>query len=344
MSHDVGFQFGDNSFDYFRMYSAIMIILGHCVTHLNLNPPLAFNSIRGLWVGLFCLFCLTGYLVPASLERSISSKEFIKKRFLRLYPGLYAALALSFVCVMLVGQAFGLHYRLKDIGLWLIAQLTVFQFYTPSSLEQYGVDNPNGALWTISMEIQIYFMIMMCWGWLKKQNDKVWFILITIGIVLNLSFDSIESYLPSMVYKLINITYIPYAYPFLIGMYCYQRREKIIPILTKGFWPLLLSYIAWIVINSHYLGLMIGHYTNIITGIYVCLLTLSGGYNFGKHRIKWEVSYGLYIYHMIVINVFVMFGLDEKNYLMLTVLAVTWFIALLSYKFVEKPCVALGKK
>lgn len=44
---------------------------------------------------------------------------------------------------------------------WTISQVTVFQFYTPSSIEIYGVGNPNGALWTISMELQVYVVIML---------------------------------------------------------------------------------------------------------------------------------------------------------------------------------------
>ena len=53
----------------------------------------------------------------------------------------------------------------------------IFQFYTPSSIEAYGVGNPNGSLWTISMEIQIYILIMLLYGWLKRRNKKEWLIL-----------------------------------------------------------------------------------------------------------------------------------------------------------------------
>lgn len=331
-------EFGDNCFDYLRVYSAIMIIIGHCISHLKLSVHPAFELLQESWIGLFCLFCLAGYLVPASLERSRSRLGYIKKRFLRLYPELYAALAVSLVCILVVGGVgAGIKYKLQEIIFWLIAQMTIFQFYTPASLEQYGVDNPNGALWTISMEIQIHFLIMFCWNWLRKQEDKVWFIMIIFGIIMNAGFGMIRPFLPLIVSKLINVTFIPYCYTFLIGMYCYVRRKELIPKLANLFWVILLTYFVWFLVNKYCIRLSLGHYTNIITGIYICILTMSGGYYFGKHRLKCEISYGLYIYHMIVINVFVMCKWTGEIYHMLLVLAITVIVSFYSNLLIQRP-------
>lgn len=95
--------FLDNSFDYLRMFSAITIIIGHCIIHFNIQLPSAIKGILNSWVGLICLFTLTGYLIPASYERSKSKVEFIKKRFIRLYPGLIGAFILSLICVLAIG-------------------------------------------------------------------------------------------------------------------------------------------------------------------------------------------------------------------------------------------------
>lgn len=95
--------FLDNSFDYLRMLSAITIIIGHCIIHFNIQLPSAIKGTLNSWVGLICLFTLTGYLIPASYERSKSKAEFIKKRLIRLYPGLVGAFLLSLVCVLVIG-------------------------------------------------------------------------------------------------------------------------------------------------------------------------------------------------------------------------------------------------
>jgi len=332
-------EFGNNAFDFFRMFSAVMIIIGHCVLHLKIEIPYIGNLFLGSWIGLVCLFALTGYLVPASLERSKSNYEFFKKRALRLYPGLWLAFLISFLCVMFIGGAYGLKYNLTDILSWGFAQLTAFQFYTPESISMYGVGNPNGALWTISMEIQIYIVIMLIWKWLKKQTTFIWLSLIAIFAVINITFPLLEGVVPSIVFKLLNVTFIPYMYIFLIGMFCFAKRNRLIPFVVRHFWIILATYIAWFFANSLVIQLKLGHYTNIITGVLTCFLTISGGYKAGRHRIKNEISYGLYIYHMIIINAFVMFGLVKKTYYIAVVLLLTWVVALLSNILVEKPII-----
>ncbi|MGN0384903.1 MAG: acyltransferase family protein [Lachnospiraceae bacterium] len=329
--------FGDNCFDYLRMFSALLIIMGHCVIHLNIAIPVWFDAILNSWVGLFCLFVLTGYLIPASLENSKSVSEYFKKRFLRLYPGLWIAFFLSLICIIVIGKE--IRYSLKDISVWAIAQLTVFQFYTPATIGQYGVGNPNGALWTISMEIQMYVVIMLSWNWLKKQSTRMWIFLIGFALAMNIVFPYVRNKIPVMIFKLLNVTFLPYLYVFLIGMFCYKQRDLLIPILCKFFWLLLVVYCVWFLLDYFLLNFHFGHYTNVITGIMVSFLTISCGYRFGRHRIRNEVSYGLYIYHMIVINVFFMFGWTGRVALIFAVIIITYFLSFISCNLIEKPII-----
>ena len=99
----LSFAFEDNSFDILRLISALLIVLGHIVTPLNCNVWKPLLTIQQNWPGLLCLFTLTGYLIPASLERSRTKKEFLVKRISRIYPELWAAFAVSFVTVILIG-------------------------------------------------------------------------------------------------------------------------------------------------------------------------------------------------------------------------------------------------
>lgn len=69
------FRFEDNSFDVIRIVSALFIVLGHIETHLK--APVLYVQQR--WVGLVCLFVISGYVIPASLERSKNNQEYLKK-------------------------------------------------------------------------------------------------------------------------------------------------------------------------------------------------------------------------------------------------------------------------
>ena len=130
-------------------------------------------------------------------------------------PSSYSLLitfAVSLVAVLAMGGYGNLHYSVKDIVVWTISQVTVFQFYTPSSIEIYGVGNPNGALWTISMELQVFVVIMLVYPWLKKQKKSVWWGIGLISLLFNILYPFSEAFIPTIVYKLINVTFLPYAY------------------------------------------------------------------------------------------------------------------------------------
>ncbi len=331
--------FLDNSFDYLRMFSAITIIIGHCIIHFNIQLPSVIKGTLNSWVGLICLFTLTGYLIPASYERSKSKVEFIKKRFIRLYPGLIGAFILSLICVLIIGGWDGLRYSLVDLAKWSVAQLTFAQFYTPDSISRYGVGNPNGALWTISMEIQVYLAVLVTWDWLRKRGKHTWEILIFTAMLINVAFPYIETVIPHGLYKLLNVTFIPYGYVFLLGMFLYRYRETFIPSLVNAFWIFALLLCCWSVLNETLIHISFGHYTNIITGVLISLFTISFGYKLGKHKVKNELSYGLYIYHMIVINALVMLNISNTAICTLLTVCVTYLLAYLSDKYIEKPCV-----
>ena len=333
----LSFAFEDNSFDVLRLISALLIVLGHIVTHLNCNVWKPLLTIQQNWPGLLCLFTLTGYLIPASLERSRTKKEFLVKRISRIYPELWAAFAVSFVTVILMGGGYlHLQYRLKDIVAWIVSQVTFFQFYTPGSLATYGVGNPNGALWTISMEMQVYIVIMICYPWFKKQRKAVWYVIGLIAVVCNVCFPFTKQFMPNMVYKLINVTFVPYAYIYWIGMYAYTFRDEIIPKLKKGFYCLLGGYIVWCLLNRSFLHFSFGHYCNIVTGVFVCVLTLSAGYFLGNHKFKKDYSYSIYLYHMIVINLLVVIGMKENLRALVITYVVTLLLSFVSTNYVAK--------
>lgn len=213
----------------------------------------------------------------------------------------------------------------------------MFQFYTPASIAVYGVGNPNGALWTISLEIQMYILIMLILPQMKKMKTRSLLSVVIVALALNALFPLTNNFLPEIVYKLINVTFIPYTYYFLIGMVVYIKKEIVVPLLTKVFWPMLLCYgVIWWT-TSQVVSLPVGHYTNILVGPFLCLLTLSGAYKFGKIRFKHDLSYSIYLYHMIVINVLVMFGWRGRLLGVLVVVVATLLLSVLSCRLIEEP-------
>lgn len=77
------------------------------------------------------------------------------------------------------------------------------------------------------------------------------------------------------------MTFIPYAYVFLMGMFCYAYREKIILLISTNFLKIVLAYYVWHSRNMRVLHVDMGHYSNVISGVFVSVLPMSGAYYFG---------------------------------------------------------------
>ena len=59
----------------------------------------------------------------------------------------------------------------------LIGQLTLFQFFTPDALRDFGYGCPNGSLWTIPVEIEFYILIPLILIMMGKKistNTKIY--------------------------------------------------------------------------------------------------------------------------------------------------------------------------
>ena len=67
----------------------------------------------------------------------------------------------------------------------------------------------------------------------------------------------------------------------------------------------------------------------------LCLMTVGFGYSFGKIRFKFDLSYGLYLYHMVVVDIFVQIGLVGNMGYVVAVYAIAVLCALISHYLVD---------
>src|SRR5579864_4004075 len=91
----------DNNFDVLRLVAAVAVIFSHSFliaegsdAHEPLISLTGRQSILGL-CGVFIFFTISGFLVTESYERTASPLDYLAKRALRIFPGLFAALTVS---------------------------------------------------------------------------------------------------------------------------------------------------------------------------------------------------------------------------------------------------------
>ena len=298
-----------NSLDYIRYAAAFSVALLH-FTHYALQattqPSILLVGLRKITEsvqGVVILFALSGFLITASLERCYSNWNYIVKRASRLVPPYYLQILFNAVLMIVFYSAMLDSSFIK----WFIAQFA-FLGFTPNCLSTIPSGSINGALWTIAVEIQLYFVLMVCYPWIKKLGYKKWFLLISFLLACNLSMDYILSAIQNSLYaEMISRLCIPYLIWFAIGVLCYLKREEIVPVLSKYFWGGVLLF-AISELFQGCIGRFPGYYADIVASILLPLIVIGLGYKLGNHHIRIDITYEIFLYHWIVINILLYFG------------------------------------
>jgi peptidoglycan/LPS O-acetylase OafA/YrhL len=229
---------------------------------------------------------------------------------------------------------------------WIAAQLTFFQFWTPDLLRTWGVGTPNGSLWTIPVEIQFYAFLPFMILFLKKVPILFKIVSISIiSIVFNFYLSAYRSSSDNISdsAKLIMCSALPYLYVFLIGSGLYYYWDKVKFMLEgKGlYWFILFNILVLVAgITPAYLAVGV----QLVSNIVLAILTISMAFtipSLGKMLHGNDISYGIYIYHMLVINSFVELKLVGKLSFLFFAILLTIVVAMLSWTFVEKKALRL---
>lgn len=326
----------DNCADYIRLFAALSIVYGHTSFWLKAPGWDAWNFLNAFY-GLILLFALSGYFISASLERNSSAKAYLINRFIRIYPSLWVAFLLS--ALLVISFIFYHHIPISTKAWveWVVAQVTIFQFYTPEELKVYGVGHPNGPLWMIPIQVSIYVLFLFTYKILKRFALWGWLLFLAALIGVAALSPSIISSLPIVLGKLFCFSPIPYAYIFYIAMFIYIYRCRLLPILCQFFWPMLVIYLLWFYGNKYFFHFEFGIYVNTISGIFMTLLTIACAYKFGRHSLRNDYSYGIYLFHFILINIMYNIHCVGNWYCIAIVYLATFILAYLSHHFIDKP-------
>ncbi|MFD0888614.1 acyltransferase family protein, partial [Streptosporangium algeriense] len=138
--------------DALRGFAALAVVFEHALEPLlpEVRSPLKAAFEPG-WYGVMVFFLVSGYIVPASLERRGDLRAFWISRVFRLYPML--GVCAVGVTLLVVAGWDGLHVWWGDRPLPVVlGHLTMLQnlLYTP---------NMANVLWTLSYEMAFYLLL-----------------------------------------------------------------------------------------------------------------------------------------------------------------------------------------
>lgn len=335
----------DNNFNLLRFIAASLVLLTHSFalsTGSGMAEPLR-ASLGVTWgsIAVDVFFVTSGYLVSASLISRQSLIAFAAARILRIYPGLWVALIISVVvCGTLVTSLpladFATHFGTWKYFLKNGTMLAKVAYYLPGVFE----DNPwkravNGSLWTLPMEIKMYFALAMLW--LTSKNLPGTMMKVFSRLCVGVAVFCLVGSLFGLVSGFYN-QYVALGYMFFSG----------VALRLLGSYIRLSSLPAVVMIAAILLSAFDRTYFQFVYILCLPYLVLyfalvpSGGIR-GFNRFG-DYSYGIYIYAFPVQQLLAFWwkGIDPYE-MMASSFVITLLIAIASWELVEKRALALKR-
>ena len=343
-----------NNFDLLRLLAALQVAIIHAVELLHLHPGIIFKQILYflfLFPGVPIFFFTSGFLISKSYENNHRIHEYVQNRVLRLYPGLFACVTLSFLLIYISGYMASTGKSASQWSLLYIAKITFVQFYNPDFMRAYGDGVLNGALWTISVELQFYVLVPLLYFLFKLKKtvnaNRTLLILIAVFLILNMVYTRIPGeYRHTILFKLIRVSFIPWFYMFLTGIIVQRNFEFFHKLLSNKFifiFPVY-CFVGYLAIAYH---LELGNEINpvVFAFLFMCVFAFSYSHSgLAKKLLKGnDISYGVYIYHSPMINFFLYSGYTGKISYAALALAIAIMIAMISWILIERNSLKLKK-
>ena len=324
-----------NSFDEMRFILAMIVVFGHA-TQLSTNAPLSpVAFLFDTHVAVSGFFAVSGYLVTKSYLSSNGLRDYFTKRVRRIYPA-YVGVILFCLAVGALTTTLPLATFLTHPETWryLAANLSLMNFLQPSlpgALQDNHLTALNGSLWTIKVEVMLYFTVpFLCicyrlWGHgmtlaLCFIGALAWYIYFTYHFDHSLGPTIGHQFPGQMGYFVMGS---------VLGFVTLSRAQ--VAIFTTIF---LLYYIAARPLMP---APWSGGLDMVLIALFVIAIAASPILSIGIGRFG-DVSYGIYLFHFPIIQVAEHFKLNE-SYPILTligIVALTLIMALLSWHLIEK--------
>ncbi len=334
-----------NNFDLIRLCAALQVAIAHTAGWMQI--PAHWLELLGYFPGVPVFFFISGYLIYqsyANIHTADRLKVFLTNRVLRLYPALFVCTIFAMLLAFKSGYFLSHEVSVSQFFSWFFAQTTILQFYNPDFLRDYATGKLNASLWTISVELQFYILTPIIFL-LFNTHKKVAGLLFALFVAFNTG-NSLLNPRISTLEKLFNVSFVPWIAMFALGAYLSTNRALQARLLRINILiPLCLYLLSYYAAQHWTLGT--DNSINFISFVLLAWLILKAafcapGLSEALLR-KNDFSYGIYIYHMPIVN-FMLYKEMSGTYGYLSIaLALTLGMAILSWLLVEKPALRLKK-
>jgi len=323
-----------NNFDFLRLLFAFIVVFAHAQILTGMEELKSITQFLSAEIAVKGFFVISGFLIFMSYEKSKDIKSYAIKRFRRIYPAYFTIVILCAFGLSIISTAPLKDYFSYDLLKYLLSNLTFMNFMHHDLFDVFN-NNPltavNGALWTLKIEVMFYISVPII-IFLCNKTKKIPFLifLYLLSVLYSYLCAEMERKTGSALWLKLG-RQLPAQLSFFIAggliYYLKDRFEKHI--------ALLISITLLYFISRFFIG-ELKLIEPIALGITVCFFALF--LYIGKFGKYGDFSYGVYIIHFPIIQIFVNFGLLKNNpYLFLfTITCLTLFLGIIMWHLIEK--------
>ncbi|MEI4770553.1 acyltransferase [Psychrobacillus sp. FJAT-51614] len=342
----------ENGFDFLRLFAAVCVVVQHAIAHLEASFFwLDTGESYWFWDGVPLFFILSGLLVYQSCEKCVSSGrpiwQYFANRLLRIAPAIYAYVLITITLLLVIGILSTKEIFSVSFFAWFLSNIFLVPVYHPIIYEGFGVGVVNGSLWTIPVEFGFYTFIPVLFFLETKYGFKKMIIFVVVVSLFGecIKWLLIINPLETLAEKLFLVTFIPHLLYFGIGIFWLRTWRSV------KHSPVLAALAAWFYIVIRYdilqMKNFLGPFYEFAWALPLSYAVIWFGYNapifFLKVTKLGDYSYGIYIWHMVVINTLMTFQFTDKypnlpgTIVHFIVLLFTLLMAMFSWWIIEKP-------
>jgi peptidoglycan/LPS O-acetylase OafA/YrhL len=290
--------------------------------------------------GVAAFFLTSGFVIPLSLERGGSLKRFWVSRFFRLYPLYWLSIALCLVLYLFGVRVFAAPFTAHVIRNSFV-NLTMFQ-------EFVGVPHAEGLYYTLTMEMVFYVFFSILY-WRRLNHFSLRFAWLGVAVLAGAGLVG-----PGLFHLRVPLAGLFYGLCLLVGTALYRHFTGEATGKELALLLICLAVVTVPEIYCNYVFIKKGDLTERFTLWAVLLpwasayLLFLGAYLLRTHSFPrffaWlgAISYSVYLLHPTVASAVPIWSHRSFSFLATLILALS--VATLTYRFVEQPFIAFGKR
>lgn len=190
----------------------------------------------------------------------------------------------------------------------------------------------NGALWTLPCEIAYYFCMPIIYK--VSKSNKYQIISVFVFWIICWFDKSLSNYLLN---GIANPVF--FLYEYLIGCFMYKKICILKNILSKHF-----SFLLIVIFSLYYYvhdqigcGVRVGEMHDIAIAPFIRFSTIVIAFSFGGVRLKKDITYSMYLFHMLIIGFMKEMGYSGKFIWIIVCFVVILATSIVINITIEKP-------